>query len=124
MTQVTLNLDDAALREATVQAIMGTLTPEVRAELLQNALTSILTTPPGTSAYGYSKPISPIQRAFNEAVDLVAQQEAKRLVSEDADLRAKMQELLRKVADKVLATDMDKMAENMANSFVASMRRD
>lgn len=38
MSELTLKLDGDALREATVQAMLGVLTPEVKAKMLESAV--------------------------------------------------------------------------------------
>lgn len=120
MAQVTLNLDVEALREATVQAMLGVLSPEMKAKVLENAVQALLA--PSTNSYDRKK--SPIELAFERAVEQIANVEAKRLVEEDQELRLRMKALLRTTADKVLNTDADKLADRMATAFAASMRRD
>jgi hypothetical protein len=120
MSNLTLQLEGDALREAIAQSILGHLTPEVQRELLDKAIQAVLA--PSTNSYDRGK--SPLQRAFEDAVQRVAQQEAVRMMTEDESVKAKMQQLLRDTADKVLAADTDKLAERMAEAFIASMRRD
>ena len=120
MTQVTLQLDGDALREATVQAMLGVLTPEVKAQVLERAIGELLK--PSTNAWDKNK--SAIERAFEEGVQRVATKEALRMVQEDGAIQAKVQELLRKTADRVLGADSDKLAQRMAEAFVNSMRKD
>ena len=120
MSTVTLNLDGDALRDATVQAMLGVLSPETKAKVLENAIQLLLA--PSTNSYDRKK--SPIELAFERAVERIANEEAVKLVSEDTELRNRMKELLRSTADKVLNADPDKLAERMATSFAESMRRD
>jgi agmatine/peptidylarginine deiminase len=120
MSNLTLQLEGDALREAIAQSILGQLTPEAQQALLDQAIQAILK--PSTNSW--DKGMSPLERAFASAVERVAQQEAVRLVTENQEIKAKMEELLRQTADKVLAADTEVLAERMANAFVASMRRD
>lgn len=120
MTNVTLQLDGDALREATVQAMLGTLTPEAKSKMLESALQAILK--PSTNSWERGK--SPIELAFENAVRQVATEEAKRMVAEDEQLKAKMRELLRATADKVLGGDVEKLAQRMGDAFVDSLRKD
>ena len=120
MATVTLNLDGDALREATVQAMVGVLSPETKAKVLENAIKGLLT--PSTNSWDNKKSL--IEIAFEAAVNKVAQVEALRLVTEDVELRDKMKNLLRETADKILGADMDKLAQRMADSFVQSMRKE
>jgi len=120
MTDFTLKLDNEAMRAATEQAIMGTLTPELRNEILQGAVKAILTE--RQSTWGNSK--SKLELAFEQAVAEVARKEAQRIVGEDTELRARIEALLRVVADKVLSADVEQLADKMADAFAASMRKD
>jgi glutamate racemase len=120
MSNITLQLDGDALREATVQAMLGVLTPEVKAKMLESAVQAILA--PSTNSWEKKK--SPLELAFERAVEQIAGVEAKRMVEEDIQMRERMKELLRLTADKVLNADMDKLADRMSEAFAASMRKD
>lgn len=120
MSNLTLQLDGDALREATVQAMLGVLTPEVKAKMLESAVQAILK--PSTNSWENKK--SPLELAFERAVEQVANAEAKRMIEEDDAIRERVKELLRTTADKVLNADPDKLAERMADAFIASIRRD
>ena len=118
MSSVNIQLDPVALREATTQALMGVLTPEVREEILRKAIVSLLN--PGTNSWDRGK--SPIEQAFDNAVTQIAREEAIRMVKEDPALQANVQSLLRKTADLMLNTDQDKLAQRMADAFLESIR--
>lgn len=120
MSTVQIQLDPIAMREATAQAIMGILTPEVRAEIIRTAISALLK--PSTASWDKNK--SPIETAFEQAVNHVAREEALKLVKEDAGIRVKLQELLKQTAEQVLGTDIDKLAVRMAEALVSSLRRD
>jgi hypothetical protein len=120
VSNLTLQLEGDALREAIAQSILGQLTPETQRKLLDKAIQAILT----PSTHSWDRGQSPLQKAFENAVVIVARREAERLVSEDEEMKAKMEDLLRKTADRVLSTDTEKLAEKMASAFVASMQRD
>jgi virulence-associated protein VagC len=120
MSNIQIQLDPVALREATTQAIMGVLTPEVRAEIIRKAISALLT--PSTESWNKNK--SPVELAFEQAVVQLARDEAKRMIAEDEPTRLKVQQLLRSTADKVLSADMDKLADRMATAFTESMRKD
>jgi hypothetical protein len=120
MSNLTLQLEGEALREAIAQSILGHLTPEAQKELLDKAIQAVLA--PSTSSYDRGR--SPLQQAFENAVQRVAQEQALLMVQEDESVKARLQQLMRDTADRVLATDQDKLAERMADAFVASMKRD
>lgn len=114
---LTVMLDPIALREATSQAIMGMLTPEIKANLIQNAIKQLLN--PGTDSWNRDR--SPIQEAFNQAVVFVAREVAKAHVEGDPQIKGRLQTLMRETADKVLNADQEKMVEKMADAFVAAI---
>ena len=74
-TVLSLTLDSEALHEATKQAILGALSPEVREKILQNAIEELLK--PSTSPYtrGQSK----IEEIFQSAVSRIACEEANKI---------------------------------------------
>lgn len=117
---MTLELDPVALREATTQAIMGTLTPEVRAQIIEKAISALLK--PSTDSWDRGR--SPIQTAFDNAVAHCAKEIAKEQIAADEKIRTRLQELMRQAADKVLGMDADKLAEKMADAFTASIRKE
>lgn len=120
MSNLTIQLDPVALREATGQAIMGILTPEVRAQILQAAIDSLLR--PSTDSWNKGK--SPIEQAFEQAVTQTCRDLAREYVANDPELMGRLRKLLADTAAKVLDCDTDKMAERMADAFTSSMRRD
>lgn len=117
MSSLTIQLDPVALREATAQAIMGTLTPEVRAQLLQQAISNLLQ--PSTDRYERGQ--SPLQQAFNIAVNSVAMEIAREEVKASQEIRDKLRALVAEVAAKVLNQDVDKLTEKMAEAFVSGI---
>lgn len=119
MASVQIQLDGDALRDATMQAISGVLSPEVKKAMIDSAILTILK--PSTSSWDQGR--SPIEQAFERAVNAVAQEEAQRMVSEDEALRERLQKLLRDAADRILSIGVEKLVGRMADSFVDSLRR-
>jgi|GEM_PF-4842166 len=120
MSQLTIQLDPVALREATAQAIMGTLTPEVRENLLRSAISNLLNKK--TGEYGMGK--TELEIAFDRATTEVARELVREYVKSDASFMEKLNALIRETADRILNMPVDKMAEKMADAFTSSMRRD
>ena len=120
MNNLTLQLDNDALREATVQAMLGTLTQDVKNKILERAIQNLLA--PGTDSW--TRKQSPLEIAFNDAIVQLARTETKRMLEEDNTIRERIKELIRITSDKIFCADMDKLAERMADAFVSSMRRD
>lgn len=118
MASLTLELDPIALREATSQAIMGILTPELRAEMIQRAIASLLT----ASTDSWDKGKNPLQKAFDNAVERVAAQFAMETICKDEQVKAKLAELLIAAKEKLCVMDTDKLAEKMATAFISSLK--
>ena len=119
MAELKVTLDGDAIRDATTQAILGILPEETKAKILEQAVIALLT--PSTDSWAKKK--SPIELAFETAVERIAREEAVKLVAGDETIRTRLNDLLRKVADQILSVDIDKMTQRMADSFVNSMRR-
>lgn len=118
MSEIRITLDPVALREATAQAIMGILTPEVREKMLRDAISQLLT--PSTNSWDNKK--SPLETAFAQAVTQVAREFANDLVKTDPEIATKMKELMRQTADKVLSVDADKLAQGMADGLIDALK--
>lgn len=115
---LTINLDPVVLREATTQALMGVLTPEVRDRILEKAISNILN--PGS---GWDSSRSVLQIAFDDAVKNVARQCAEEYVKSDEGIMARLKDLVRKTADKLFNINADELADKMAEAFVRSIER-
>ena len=118
MSSLTIQLDPVALREATSQAIMGMLTPEVRTAMIERSISNLLS----ASTDSWDKGKTPLQKAFNEAVEQVARDLAKKAIAEDTQLVARVNDLLHQSIDRILKTDPEKLTERMADAFIASLR--
>lgn len=115
MSNITLTLDPIALREATSQAIMGILTPEMRQKMIEEAIKGVLTPP--SSQYERNLP-SPLQRAFDAATIEVARAIATDMVSKDERIAAKMRELVSAAVQRLTAIDTEKMTKLVVDAFV------
>lgn len=120
MAEIKLTLDGDALREATVQAMVGVLTPEVKAKILESAIQALLK--PSTDTWRQGK--SPIQEAFDHAVIRVANEAALKMITEDSEVSQRIAALMRQTTDMVMMMDATKLSQRMADAFVASMRKD
>lgn len=118
---ITINMDAEALQQATLQALMGVLTPEMRDSLIQKAIQEIMK--PQTNGYGRAAK-SLLEQAFENGVERICREEMVNILTSDSNLRERINELLRITADKVLSADQEKLTQRMADSFVSSLRRD
>jgi FKBP-type peptidyl-prolyl cis-trans isomerase (trigger factor) len=119
-TVLSLTLDSEALHEATKQAILGALSPEVREKILQNAIEELLK--PSTSPYNRGQ--SKIEEIFQNAVSRIACEEANKMMSENAEIRAKLQILMQKTAIKLLDAEPDKFSAALADAIHDALKRE
>lgn len=120
MTNLTLQLDPEALREATVQAMVGVLSPEVRAQLVEKAIVAILT--PSTNSWDRGR--TPLELAFGMAVTQVATTVAREHVEGNAELMERLRVLVREASEKAVGITAEDLVPKMADAFVAAIRRD
>ena len=118
MTSVIINLEGDALREATTQAMVSILSQEAKDKLVAKAIRELLV----PSGYGSKK--SPLEDAFEIAIQNIAREECVKHVKEDPLIRQQITDLMVKVSAKILSSDLDKMADRMASSFVDSLKYD
>jgi hypothetical protein len=69
-----VKLSDDNMKDIIAKAVIDTLTPESRDELIKTAIKELLTVPNGT---GYGQRKSPLQEAFDAAVRQVAREVAR-----------------------------------------------
>ena len=120
MSTLTVSLDPVALREATSQAIMGILTPEMREKLIRASIANLLD--PSQNSWNRGK--TPLQSAFNAAVEAVAQRIAAEYVAGNAEVVAKIRELMTAAMSKLVSVDADKLTEKMGEAIVKAISRD
>ena len=123
MANLTLQLDEGSIREATVQALVGHLTPEAKTKLIEGAIQAILTKDRGA----YSTDLTPIENAFRSAVRDQAFKIARDVVAADPTLDAKLRELMADTMARMLTyTDEEArtaFVAKMADAFVGSLNR-
>lgn len=119
-TAITVTMDAEALQQATMQALMGVLTPEMKDSLIQKAIQEIMK--PQSKGYGSTKSV--LELAFENGVERMCREEMIGILTADPALRERINALLRITADKVLSADQDKLTQRMADAFVQSLRRD
>jgi hypothetical protein len=86
-----VKLNDDNMKDIIAKAVLDTLTPEARTELLSTAVKSLLTIP-NSSGYGQRK--SPLQEAFNSAIQEVAHQIAREQLVGNTEVKAKIEQMI------------------------------
>lgn len=86
-----VNLSDDNMKDIIAKAVLDTLTPESRETMIQEAIKSLLVTPPSTT-YGRAK--APLQEAFDSAVQQVAVKIAEEQLRENTEVQAIITKLI------------------------------
>jgi len=118
MSTLSVQLDEAALKAATIQAINGVLSPETKEKLIEQAIVNILK----PSNNSWERGTSPLDNIFQSAVLQVAKEEAEKIIKNDENLRARITSLLQVVTEKMLDTNPEKLAYDLADAFVSQIR--
>ena len=112
-----INLDSAAIREATKAAVLNTLTGPEKDKLLAQAVESLLRE---STQHGRA---SPIETAFQNAVNLAVHDLAKGYVEGNQEIKDKLLALLQAAAMKMLDhANVDKLVDKMADAFTTSLK--
>lgn len=102
------------------EAMLRSLTQDVREKLLAEAVASILK-PQGS---GYGQRLSPLAEAFTDACVHVMREEAQRMVAADAHVREAITKTVTLAITKWLESDgIDTMATALANALGEKIRR-
>lgn len=112
MSTLSLQLDSEALQQATIQAITGVLTPEVREKIIVEAVTNGL-----KSADRYSNKTR-IQEIFESAIYDIARKEALRMVAEDEGFAEAFKSLMSSAMTKAITADSEELSRKLADTFL------
>ena len=118
MSSITIQLDPVAMREATTQAIIGTLTSEMRAGILEQAIRELLR--PSTDSWNRGK--SPLDQAFERVVQMIAHEQVTKIIKEDAAIVQRLTTLAREAVEKMVNCNTEKLVERMTDAFLTSLR--
>jgi hypothetical protein len=114
MADLTLKLDGEALQQATLQALVGQLTPEVREQLIASAVSKFIATPTDTR-YGAKAPmVEAMERAMYEAMH----QAARDLVAQDETIKPRLKKLLADTFERLVVSHPEQLTDVMASAFV------
>jgi hypothetical protein len=111
-----VRLDDNNMKDIIAKAVLDTLTPEARAELLSNAVKSLLSIPTGNS---YDRK-SPLQSAFDSAIREVAGQIAREQIVGNTEIKAKIEQM---IADAWAKLVNDENYSNMVEKVAGAIER-
>lgn len=116
-----VTLSDDNMKDIIAKAVLDTLTPESRADLIGNAVKGLLTTPIGNS---YDKK-SPLQSAFDNAVREVAQQIAREQIVGNAEIKGTITKLIADAWEKlVVPENYSKLVDNVTSAIERGLTGD
>ena len=98
-----VKIDQDAMQALVAKAVFDGMTPDKREALLTGAIKSLMETPRGNDRNYFGEKTSPLQTAFNRAVETVAMQHAVEFLSNDADFQTRLKSLFADVANSLFA---------------------
>jgi pyruvoyl-dependent arginine decarboxylase (PvlArgDC) len=115
-----LDLPDDQMREIVSAAILQTVTAENRDALITSAIASLLA--PNSSGFGSRQ--SPLQLAFNIAIEQKAKQIVKEMLDTDEQIERAVEDIIISAAKKAFSSEnKDTMIDSMANAIAAGFRQ-
>lgn len=118
---INLNMDKDKLNEIVTKAIMDSLDAKTKENVIAQAVAFL--NKPKEGGY-YDPKWTPLQDAFNRAVEVVARDVSIEMVRNDPQLRAKIKELLDKAISKVMEKSDDEVANTLARSIISWLSKE
>lgn len=109
-----IQLDDSQLKSIITESIFLSLTEEKKASLLKESIQFLLT--PAKGPYS-NESISPLQRAYNQAINDVCREQVKEMLQNSSELKEQIKDLVIKSFQKCIAEKEDlisTISENIA----------
>jgi len=114
-----IKIDAEAVQAVVQQAIFDQLGSEGRDRLVQASLEHLLKTEP--DQYGRPRSVSPLQRAFNDAVGIAARDIVIEFVRNDEEFKQRIKVV---IGEAMLKIDEDDYSENVGLALGAALRKD
>lgn len=119
-----LRVDEAGMKAVIAKAILDTLTPEAREQLITNAIKETLTVPQSSGGYG-RKERSPLQQAFDSAVYDAANRFAAQTLTNDPAFNEQLKGLFADVANKLFASETrEELVSAIASTIRSALAKD
>ena len=120
-----VRLDTDAMQALVAKAIFDGMTEEKRSELITSAIKSLLDTPKGTDRNYYGERKSPIQTAFDRAVEQVAMKHAQDFLTNDPDFNGRLKSLFADVANNLFSEGArDGLIESLSGLIRSALTKD
>ena len=119
-----LNLNDDALQALVSKAIVDTLTPEMRENLITSAVKDTLQKVESSGGYNSDRR-SPLQRAFDSACRAEAERFAREQLENDPVFQEQLQGLFKDAAAKLFAAEnRESLVSAMADTIRIALTKD
>jgi hypothetical protein len=119
---VKLELNEETIRSVVSEVILASIGDEQRQNLIKAAIVHLMT-PPERSIHDRGPRSSPIQDAFNHAVENMARRLAFEMLEKDESFHTKIRELISEGLEKVMTTNREatvqRISSALADAFVS-----
>ena len=109
-----IDLSDEQLHDIVSEAILQAIDEKQRDAILQEAVRGLLER---KKSGVYGDYVTPIQEAFNLAVEGVARNAAREMMDSDEEIKAKVRSLLKDVLEKIFGEQREKAIDALAEAF-------
>lgn len=110
---VQIKLGDEEMKEVIAEALLKELGTEQRDQIIATAIRELI-----TIRNEYGSKISPLQKAFNNAVEYMAETIAREQISQNAEIKQQIEALLAAAAAKLFGEEeREKLVETLAGSI-------
>ena len=106
------------------KSIVDSLTPETRHKLITDAIQKTLTPPESGSGYGSKPRRSPLQQAFDNAVESYASRYAVEALSNDQAFKTKIEALFADIAKKLFDDQREEIVDGCARMIRQALTKD
>ncbi len=118
-----IKLDEPAMQALMVKAVMDSLTPERRDEMISQALV-YLVKQPEKGSYGTQQP-SPLMTAFRYAAETVVNKIAREELENDGEFKKQLESLFSDVTKKLFADEVrETMVTKICELVVSGLKGD
>lgn len=111
-----INFDDGQLQEVFSASLLAALDQSAQENLIQQALNHLVTQPESQSGFG-RKPLSPLQKAYNNALEKFAAEEIAKRLKNNTELVARLDEAMADL-EKLEYDDQKGIKEKFAKALV------
>jgi len=112
-----IDLTDDSLKSLISEAILQSLDGEKRDTLIKGALAYLLAPGENGGAFGATRRISPLERAFQESIVSVARRVCEEHLSQLSAVRAEIEKLVAEGMHKVIAENREQTVDKIAEAI-------